>query len=844
MSLITWSDVKDTAQSILIESTSDYGLINELVDYYEWEWIELKWIQWKALEWIKETWEILSAKGLTSYETETEYCEVLIAFIALVGFYIESCGFAGKWDLEEVCLEWAEELEINLYHVRQLTWVIFASNWDTNKDSNEDADKLDRSQFWYLVNDARKQVIAILIEKFGSRATLSSSIWQSIQPELDKYDEDEEWDEEYKFFRAETEIINSIRLSEEMTSLVDKHEEEKENSKEIYLYETDTETLSNTIFIDNIKKFNKNNEVATAIDQMTWFFQGEVIFFKEKEVENQTCFQKQTKFALESKSKYILSEHTNNLGFNEALKMENNGISKCPFTTRTFEILSELLNDSCLEYTFYQAYIELKEEVEAPFQKLCSQVATQLAEQLAERLESKQGVFNGIMCWDSEDNEDEDLFFEDTKEANLLNFDYSFYFKKISIYDKTQLFIQLNENLLKFGFYVNKNSIDSQNLFNKNFQKYQKELSFIVRYCLDNNNTVYSYSLGNDQSEFTWKDWLKDSIQEVYVAVHLATHEVLQKSSEELSHQIAQTFERFFPIVLLATSDNPMPVIREFLNLPKYTLEECAEDTSIKKSHLKQWIRAIERKGQAILFGSPGTGKTFIAEHLARHLTNDNDDCWELVQFHPAYSYEDFIQGIRPQSQDGELKYPLVPGRFLEFCKKAKSCQNLCVLIIDEINRANLTQVFGELMYLLEYRDKKIRLAGNSELFSIPKNVRIIGTMNTADRSIALVDHALRRRFAFIELRPNYEVLRRYHEKKETGFQVDGLIETLKRLNKAIANKHYEIGISYFLTENLAEELEDIWQMEIEPYLEEYFYDQLDKVDEFRWDKIKQQVRS
>lgn len=145
-------------------------------------------------------------------------------------------------------------------------------------------------------------------------------------------------------------------------------------------------------------------------------------------------------------------------------------------------------------------------------------------------------------------------------------------------------------------------------------------------------------------------------------------------------------------------------------------------------------------------------------------------------------------------------------------------------------------------MYLLEYRDKKIRLAGSNELFSIPKNVRIIGTMNTADRSIALVDHALRRRFAFIELRPNYDVLQRYHQKKRTGFQVDGLIETLKRLNNAIADKHYEVGISFFLTENLAEHIEDIWQMEIEPYLEEYFYDQLDKVDEFRWDNIKQQV--
>jgi 5-methylcytosine-specific restriction protein B len=282
--------------------------------------------------------------------------------------------------------------------------------------------------------------------------------------------------------------------------------------------------------------------------------------------------------------------------------------------------------------------------------------------------------------------------------------------------------------------------------------------------------------------------------------------------------------------------------VEEMKPRPEYSLTQVADETGFEEAQIKCWRRVIERKKQAILYGSPGTGKTFIAEKIAQHLIGGGDGLSELVQFHPAYSYEDFIQGIRPQSQDGQLTYPLVPGRFLEFCKKAEPCKGLCVLIIDEINRANLAQVFGELMYLLEYRDKKIRLAGSSEPFGIPENVRIIGTMNTADRSIALVDHALRRRFAFIELRPNYGVLRRYHEKKETDFQVDGLIETLERLNNAIANKHYELGISFFLTENLAEHIEDIWQMEIEPYLEEYFYDQLDKVDEFRWDKIKQQV--
>lgn len=142
-------------------------------------------------------------------------------------------------------------------------------------------------------------------------------------------------------------------------------------------------------------------------------------------------------------------------------------------------------------------------------------------------------------------------------------------------------------------------------------------------------------------------------------------------------------------------------------------------------------------------------------------------------------------------------------------------------------------------MYLLEYRDREILLAGGNR-FRIPKNVRIIGTMNTADRSIANIDHALRRRFAFIELRPNYDVLRRYHLK--TGFAVEGLINILQQLNQAIADKNYEIGISFFLTDNLREDIEDIWRIEIEPYLEEYFFNQLKKVDEFRWDEIKNKL--
>lgn len=272
-----------------------------------------------------------------------------------------------------------------------------------------------------------------------------------------------------------------------------------------------------------------------------------------------------------------------------------------------------------------------------------------------------------------------------------------------------------------------------------------------------------------------------------------------------------------------------------------YPLPQLAADTGFDESELARWVRAIERKGQAILYGPPGTGKTFMAEKLARHLIGGGDGFWELVQFHPAYAYEDFIQGIRPESQGDHLTYPVKAGRFLEFCAQAQNRQDTCVLIIDEINRANLSRVFGELMYLLEYRNRAIALAGGGD-FHIPANVRLIGTMNTADRSIALVDHALRRRFAFIALTPNYDLLRRYHQHRQTGFPIEGLIAVLQRLNGQINDPHYAVGVTFFLTHDLADELEDIWRMEIEPYLEEYFFDQPGKVADFRWDVIQPKV--
>ena len=271
-----------------------------------------------------------------------------------------------------------------------------------------------------------------------------------------------------------------------------------------------------------------------------------------------------------------------------------------------------------------------------------------------------------------------------------------------------------------------------------------------------------------------------------------------------------------------------------------YSLERCAAETYLPVDQLQLWVGAIHRKRQAILYGPPGTGKTYLAERLARHLVGGGDGFIDLVQFHPAYSYEDFIQGIRPETTDkGQVTYDLAPGRFLEFCQKAKGRRDTCVLIIDEINRANLARVFGELMYLLEYRAATVPLAGGGML-TVPANVRLIGTMNTADRSIALVDFALRRRFAFLELAPDFRVLTQFQQ--EHGFDPNGLITVLRDINTAIADRNYSLGVSFFLVPDLPRYIEQIWRMEIETYLEEYFFAQKDTAEKFRWAQVKERI--
>ena len=255
------------------------------------------------------------------------------------------------------------------------------------------------------------------------------------------------------------------------------------------------------------------------------------------------------------------------------------------------------------------------------------------------------------------------------------------------------------------------------------------------------------------------------------------------------------------------------------------------------------------QKKQIILGGPPGTGKTFAAEKIANFLVG-NPDYVEVVQFHPSYGYEDFVEGLRPSPlPNGGFEFKRSPGvipklsALIDGDEDTEGDDHARVLIIDEINRANIARVFGELMYLLEYRDKSLRLMLDGREFSLPSNLIIIGTMNTADRSTRSLDIAMRRRFSFFELLPDVEILKKFYQdpsnKNELGQELFNGFETLNNKLRNDLDKHFMVGHSYFMnTEMNAKRLRTTWSQEVCPLIEEYFFDNDDRTAEYSFNSF------
>ena len=274
------------------------------------------------------------------------------------------------------------------------------------------------------------------------------------------------------------------------------------------------------------------------------------------------------------------------------------------------------------------------------------------------------------------------------------------------------------------------------------------------------------------------------------------------------------------------------------IKYPLYSKDDFLNEVYMDEDTYNTLTKLLEAKYNVILQGAPGVGKTFAAKRLAYSIMGQKDTSRvAMVQFHQSYSYEDFIQGYRP-SKDG---FELENGTFYKFCKEAEEDnERPYFFIIDEINRGNLSKILGELMMLIEKdkRGEKIKLLYSNEWFTVPQNVRIIGMMNTADRSLALMDYALRRRFAFFDFAPAFssEGFKNYLAEKNSQ-KLEGLITAVESLNNTISSDEslgdgFRIGHSYFCTDG---EITDEWlksvvEYEVIPLIKEYWFDEPTKV--------------
>jgi MoxR-like ATPase len=309
---------------------------------------------------------------------------------------------------------------------------------------------------------------------------------------------------------------------------------------------------------------------------------------------------------------------------------------------------------------------------------------------------------------------------------------------------------------------------------------------------------------------------------------------------KEISSGLAQKFDE-----LAGGFVNPPPYqAKKKMNNPKTAnvLAELADELLIDVSFLEEIEELLEDKKQVIFYGPPGAGKTYVALKLAEALGGGAEEVSsvEVVQFHPSYAYEDFVEGFRP-TEDGAFK--LRRGKLLSIADRAiQNPDKKFFLIIDEINRGNVAKVFGEMYFLLEYRDRDIQLQYSDEPFRMPENLYFIGTMNSADRSIGLIDSALRRRFHFVSFYPTEDVmknlLRDWLEKNAPS--VSWIATAVDNANRELGNPDFAIGPSHFMKKDLTEDLaRKIWRRSIIPYVEDFFFNQKEKAKDYDLDRLR-----
>ncbi|AMV26487.1 5-methylcytosine-specific restriction enzyme B [Gemmata sp. SH-PL17] len=421
-----------------------------------------------------------------------------------------------------------------------------------------------------------------------------------------------------------------------------------------------------------------------------------------------------------------------------------------------------------------------------------------------------------------------------------------------------QFFVRVAGEGVSYGFHLGRMARDAGKQFRRNIQEHAESI-FRALHSGAAFNECHFWT-GDDLSD---EVTVKSAADLRAWAVHktIAVEKQLEPSSpllrqDALTGEILLTFDRLLPAFACAAEADPRPLLATRAGVPVdapiYDPVSFHRETFLSEVWLDRILSLLRLKKQLVLQGVPGTGKTHVARCLARLLTHDRADCVRLVQFHPAYSYEEFVEGIRARGTEvngkTEVTFPVEDGVLCQFAEQAASRPSEPhVLIVDEFNRGNLPRIFGELLYLLEYRDQAITLPYSKRQFRLPENLFLIATMNQLDRSAVALDQALRRRFSFVDMPADAAILASWLESRagsepESTSIAPRVVLLFEELNRRLARDlgpEKQVGHSLFMVPELDNErLTAVWEHHVRPLLLDYLGGREDRLKDYTPERL------